>query len=282
MATFGDADPPDLDSRLNRERGGATAGGRSQSRSENGNGRRGAAAQVGRSESRSENGSPGAAADPAPAGNRCACGGIQPKFRRGVVDIQVKLSTLAELDNDPALIPGFGPVIADIARQVAHDQKRQPDLEMVGHRRQRRAAAPRPHPPPTQRHRRRLRPRPRSHLPRPRLPPPRRHLPDRPPQGVGEGRAVAPGQPRRPLRTPPPLPRPTRAHDHPRWPGPPMDHTQRPQLPHRSRQRHRPHCRRTLALNPPDRHSNVETPRPIARLGPLTVDPTVRHRVAIL
>ena len=54
------------------------------------------------------------------------CGGIQPKFRRGVVDIQIKLSTLAELDNDPALIPGFGPVIADIARQVAHDQKANP------------------------------------------------------------------------------------------------------------------------------------------------------------
>ena len=63
---------------------------------------------------------------PQPAGNRCACGGIQPKFRRGVVDIQVKLSTLAELDNDPALIPGWGPVIADIARQVAHDQQVNP------------------------------------------------------------------------------------------------------------------------------------------------------------
>ena len=43
-----------------------------------------------------------------------------------MVDIQIKLSTLAELDNDPALIPGFGPVIADIARQVAHDQKANP------------------------------------------------------------------------------------------------------------------------------------------------------------
>jgi len=43
-----------------------------------------------------------------------------------VVDIQVKLSTLAELDNDPALIPGWGPVIADIARQVAHDQQTNP------------------------------------------------------------------------------------------------------------------------------------------------------------
>lgn len=30
------------------------------------------------------------------------------------------------LDDDPALIPGFGPVIADIARQVAFDQEHNP------------------------------------------------------------------------------------------------------------------------------------------------------------
>lgn len=151
VATFGDAEPPDLDSRSetgNGGRGGATAGGRSEYRSENGKGGRGGATPGGRSESRSENGkahpaaggegggvgsesrfgngNPGPATDPTPAGNRCVCGGIQPKFRRGVVDIQIKLSTLAELDNDPALIPGFGPVIADIARQVAHDQNANP------------------------------------------------------------------------------------------------------------------------------------------------------------
>jgi hypothetical protein len=60
------------------------------------------------------------------AGDRCACGGLQPKFRRGVVDIQVKLSTLMCLDEDPALIPGWGPLIADVARQVAADREANP------------------------------------------------------------------------------------------------------------------------------------------------------------
>jgi Domain of unknown function (DUF222) len=60
------------------------------------------------------------------AGDRCVCGGIQPQPRRGVVDIQIKLSTLAGLDNDPALIPGWGPVLADIARQISFDRKANP------------------------------------------------------------------------------------------------------------------------------------------------------------
>lgn len=58
--------------------------------------------------------------------DRCQCGGVRPSDRRGVVDIQVKLTTLMCLDDDPALIPGWGPVIADIARQVAHDQATNP------------------------------------------------------------------------------------------------------------------------------------------------------------
>ena len=49
----------------------------------------------------------------------CSCGGIKPADRRGEVDIVMKLSTLIGLDNDPALLTGWGPVIADIARQVA-------------------------------------------------------------------------------------------------------------------------------------------------------------------
>ncbi len=130
VATFGDADPPDLDSRFetgNGGRGAAAAGGRSESRSENGKTARAAGGGGAGSESRSENGNPGPAADPRGAGGQPVCvRRIQPKFRRGVVDIQIKLSTLAELDNDPALIPGFGPVIADIARQVAHDQNANP------------------------------------------------------------------------------------------------------------------------------------------------------------
>ena len=73
--------------------------------------------------SRSETGNASPAAD---GGDRCACGGVQPKFRRGVVDLQVKLSTLMCLNEDPALIPGWGPVIADIARQVAEDREANP------------------------------------------------------------------------------------------------------------------------------------------------------------
>ena len=41
---------------------------------------------------------------------------------RGVVDIRVDLTTLAGLDEKPAQIPGWGPVIADIARKVSREQ----------------------------------------------------------------------------------------------------------------------------------------------------------------
>ncbi len=42
--------------------------------------------------------------------------------RRGTVDIQVDLTTLARLSENPGELAGFGPVIADIARQVAENQ----------------------------------------------------------------------------------------------------------------------------------------------------------------
>ena len=45
---------------------------------------------------------------------------------RGVVDLQADLKTLAGLADKAGEIPGYGPVIADIARQVA---KEQPDAE---------------------------------------------------------------------------------------------------------------------------------------------------------
>jgi hypothetical protein len=41
---------------------------------------------------------------------------------RGVVDIQVDLTTLAGLDENPGELNGYGPVIADIARQVTQTQ----------------------------------------------------------------------------------------------------------------------------------------------------------------
>jgi hypothetical protein len=58
-------------------------------------------------------------------GRLCGCGGIRPPARGGV-HIEVSLSTLMCLDDNPALIPGWGPVVADIARQVATEQERTP------------------------------------------------------------------------------------------------------------------------------------------------------------
>jgi hypothetical protein len=51
--------------------------------------------------------------------------GRQPGQSRGagaVVDIRVDLTTLTGLDDNPAEIPGWGPVISDIARQVVSEQ----------------------------------------------------------------------------------------------------------------------------------------------------------------
>ena len=42
--------------------------------------------------------------------------------KKAVVDIRVDLTTLAGLNNSPGELGGYGPVIADIARQVAEDQ----------------------------------------------------------------------------------------------------------------------------------------------------------------
>jgi hypothetical protein len=41
---------------------------------------------------------------------------------RAVIDIQVGLSTLLELDEKPGELPGWGPVISEIARQVVDEQ----------------------------------------------------------------------------------------------------------------------------------------------------------------
>lgn len=41
---------------------------------------------------------------------------------RGSVELRIDLPTLAGLDDDPAEIPGWGPVISDIARQIAQCQ----------------------------------------------------------------------------------------------------------------------------------------------------------------
>ncbi len=46
----------------------------------------------------------------------------QTRGTRGTVDIQVDLTTLAQLSENPGQLAGYGPVIADIARQVTTQQ----------------------------------------------------------------------------------------------------------------------------------------------------------------
>jgi hypothetical protein len=41
---------------------------------------------------------------------------------RGIVDIRVAMTTLAGIDDQPAEIPGWGPVLADIARRIVDEQ----------------------------------------------------------------------------------------------------------------------------------------------------------------
>jgi hypothetical protein len=66
---------------------------------------------------------------PAPAGGAVTAGGGQPDApavlpgpRRGVVELQVPLTTLLRLGDQPGELAGFGPVVADIARQIAQQQ----------------------------------------------------------------------------------------------------------------------------------------------------------------
>lgn len=49
--------------------------------------------------------------------------GPTPVHRRGVVELTVPLTTLAGLDQQPGELAGFGPVIADVARQVTAAQR---------------------------------------------------------------------------------------------------------------------------------------------------------------
>jgi hypothetical protein len=52
--------------------------------------------------------------------------GVMPGPRRGVVDLQMSIYTLMGLDDLPAELAGFGPLLADIARQVVAQR---PDLQ---------------------------------------------------------------------------------------------------------------------------------------------------------
>ncbi|MBT8208176.1 MAG: HNH endonuclease, partial [Acidimicrobiia bacterium] len=54
--------------------------------------------------------------------NGISINGVGPSRSKGVVDIRVDLTTLAGLNDNPAELGGYGPVIADIARRVAEEQ----------------------------------------------------------------------------------------------------------------------------------------------------------------
>jgi hypothetical protein len=56
----------------------------------------------------------------------CVCGGVQPAPRRGTVELVVTAETLTGPTDDPAHLNGFGPVLADIARQIADRQDTDP------------------------------------------------------------------------------------------------------------------------------------------------------------
>jgi hypothetical protein len=59
---------------------------------------------------------------PQPHDNTGGPRAAMPTPRRGVIDIQIPLTTLLGLTDFPGDLAGFGPVIADIARQVVAEQ----------------------------------------------------------------------------------------------------------------------------------------------------------------
>jgi len=78
-------------------------------------------------DSRFQTGNPDAMLSPEVlAGDQCVCSGVLPDLRPGALDVQVKLTTLIGRDDHPALIAGFGPILADLARQAAHDPVTKP------------------------------------------------------------------------------------------------------------------------------------------------------------
>ena len=47
---------------------------------------------------------------------------VGPQFRQGVLDLQIPLATAIGADAQPADLAGYGPVLADVARQIARDR----------------------------------------------------------------------------------------------------------------------------------------------------------------
>jgi hypothetical protein len=61
-----------------------------------------------------------------PEQSMCTCTRVQPADRRGSIDVQLTMATLAELAADPTRAPAFTPVIAEIAAQAAADERANP------------------------------------------------------------------------------------------------------------------------------------------------------------
>jgi hypothetical protein len=61
----------------------------------------------------------------------CTCGGVRPADRRGVVTLTMTLPTLIGLADDPAVLPAWGPVLAEIARHVALDHTAKPSWQFA-------------------------------------------------------------------------------------------------------------------------------------------------------
>ena len=149
-----------------------------------------------------------------------------PAARKATIHLHLDLPTLAMLDDEPGEIAGFGPVLADIARQTAaqladtatwrftitdhgipaaegrlNRRHRRPRRHHhpAGHR-TRRAPGHRPHRLPPHRRPGPLRQSPRPHLPSPRLHPPRTALRHRPHQRLVVQPRHHHRQPRLPLR----------------------------------------------------------------------------------
>jgi len=180
--------------------------------------------------------------------------GIQHRATGGVVDLRVDLETLAGLSEAPGDLAGFGPVIADIARQVTQAQ--------IGSEWRFTITAPRyrPHRP-----RRHHSPSPHrvaapqcrgagSHLHLPRMPHARHPMRSRPPHTVVRGsphlrRRARPRMPPRSRHRPPPHrmgpPAPTRRR-------PPVDQPPRPQI----------HHQRQTPVTPPLRPGPTAPTRP--------------------
>ncbi len=72
-----------------------------------------------------------AGADPTVPANQGGAGAVNPGPRKGSVHLTIELETLLCLNDHPGELDGFGPVVADIARQVADGLQDVPNWRFV-------------------------------------------------------------------------------------------------------------------------------------------------------